>query len=79
MGLLSYGSVAALQAISMHDSIFPCFDILALLMNNMASGICGFGGIRDRFDPIFPPLTSFLVSRVIEEIKERATLVCPYY
>jgi hypothetical protein len=25
----------------------------------------------DRFDPIFPPLTSFLESRVIEEIKKR--------
>jgi hypothetical protein len=25
----------------------------------------------DRFDPIFPPLTSFLVSPVIEEIKRR--------
>jgi hypothetical protein len=28
----------------MHDSIFPYFDILALLMKNMASGIGGFGG-----------------------------------
>jgi hypothetical protein len=30
----------------MDDSIFPCFDILALLMKNMASGIGGFGGSR---------------------------------
>jgi hypothetical protein len=47
MSLLSYDSVAALQVISMHDSIFPCFDILALLMKNMASGICGFGGTQN--------------------------------
>jgi hypothetical protein len=46
MSLLSYDSVAALQVISMHDSIFPCFDILALLMKNMASGIGGFGGMQ---------------------------------
>jgi hypothetical protein len=44
----------------MHDSIFPCFDILALLMKNMASGICGFGGIRDRFDLISPPMQPYL-------------------
>jgi len=47
MCLLSYDSVAALQVISMHDSIFPCFDILALLMKNTASGICGFGGTQN--------------------------------
>jgi hypothetical protein len=32
---------------------------------------CGFGGMGDRFDSITPPLTSFLVSPVIEEIKRR--------
>jgi hypothetical protein len=31
----------------------------------------GYGGMQDRFDSITPPLTSFLVSPVIEEIKIR--------
>jgi hypothetical protein len=48
----------------MHDSIFPCFDILAFLMKNMASGICGFGGMQLNFQMnpkliLFPSCFSF--------------------